>query len=143
MDLQFQLPKDDIKYLKALVEQGHKVRAINYNGKYWLLISDWPLSSGYTIDRVNVAIEIRPGYPDTELDMPYFNPHIHRSDGILIPQTQVREQIDGIDYQRWSRHRSSGNISWRPGLDCIRTHLIYIDSWFKREFKQRPIGRIA
>ncbi len=81
---------------------------------------------------VMVALRIETGYPDTQLDMVYFYPHLARCDrqpiGALASQT-----LDGKDWQRWSRHRTGQN-PWRPGEDDLASHLALVEHWLEREF---------
>jgi hypothetical protein len=44
-------------------------------------------------------------------------------------------------YQQWSRHRTAQN-PWRPGLDNVCTHLLQVNNWLEREFKNERTMRI-
>ena len=66
--------------------------------------------------------------------MVYFYPALALTSGTAIKQL-TPSQIDGKQYQQWSRHRTSAN-PWRPGLDNICTHLLQVDSWLERELKK-------
>jgi hypothetical protein len=78
-----------------------------------------------------VALRIEPMYPDVQIDMAYFKPGLSRSDGRPI-HTITTESIDGQTFQRWSRHRTSEN-PWRPGIDCLATHLGQVEHWLANE----------
>lgn len=123
------LPVQDEEFLVA---QGYDWQAVAENGKQWLLISDFPLPSGYTTDRATVAVAIPPGYPDTQLDMAWFNPPVLRRDGRRIGQTQLTKTIASRAFQGWSRHRTRQN-PWRPSVDCLSSHLGLVSYWLERE----------
>jgi hypothetical protein len=89
-----------------------------------LVISGWPLPSGYQQSSVDLLLKLSPGYPDIPLDMWWFDPVVARTDGQLIPQTDVREQIVGRVWQRWSRHLNPGD--WKPGVDGVQSFLARI-----------------
>ncbi len=96
----------------------------------WVLIHDFPIPSGFTVDRSTAAIRLSPAYPVTPLDMVYFDPPVLRSDGQTIPCTQATEVIDGKEFQRWSRHYLPG--SWHPNEDDLATHVMAIKDWLVR-----------
>jgi hypothetical protein len=41
------------------------------------------------------------------------------------------QALDGKKFQGWSRHRKVGE--WRPGVDCIATHLCLVDNWLVKD----------
>ncbi len=131
MRRQFHLPEQDIEYLEST---GNPWESIILAGN-WLLIYNYPVPSGYNINEVSIALRIDAGYPTSQIDMVYFNPHLARSDGKPISALAV-QQIDGNQWQRWSRHRTPTN-QWRPEVDCIATHMTLIDYWLVREFQIR------
>ena len=128
----FALPEADVIFLGGL---GLPWEAIQEGSGQWLIIHDFPLPKGYTVQTVSVAIRVTVGYPAAPLDMAYFHPDLARSDQRQIPQTQVRQSLDGKSWQRWSRHRTSDN-PWRPGVDSIKTHVALIRAWLEREVKR-------
>lgn len=103
-------------------------------GRRWLLIADYPLPEGYDRATVDIAIEVSPTYPASELDMFYCLPTIALRTGVPIPQTEHREPIDGATFQRWSRHREPG--TWLPAHDSLITHLGLVDESLYREVGQ-------
>lgn len=129
----FQLPEDDVVFLNSTELEWETV---NDQGMQWLIVHGFDVSKGYNIATVNVAIKIEVGYPRTPLDMAYFFPNLSRLDekpiGALSPQS-----IEGVVYQRWSRHRTAEN-PWRDGVDEISTHLALVSFWFEQEFLKRP-----
>lgn len=129
MRRQFDLPEDDIEHLDA---RGLPWEIIPERGVQWLIIHDFPVPAGYNHRRVAVAVRITPGYPTAPLDMAYFYPALARMDGRPIGATSARQQLDGKNWQRWSRHRTREN-PWRPGVDSIATHLALVEHWLRRE----------
>lgn len=105
------------------------------DGSQWVLIHDFPTHEGYNHKTVIAAIRLETGYPNTALDMVYFNPALARTDGRPIGATQAVQQIAGVSYQRWSRHRTAQN-PWRPTIDSLGTHIVLIEDWLQREFEK-------
>lgn len=96
----------------------------------WVLIHDFPVSVGFTVDKTTAAIALSPAYPVAPLDMVYFYPPVLRADGQTIPCTQVTQPIDGKEFQRWSRHYLPG--TWHPNEDDLATHVMAIGDWLVR-----------
>ena len=125
---QFQLSKDDSEFLDSLslkwecVVEGNIKRVVIYGFK---------LPSGFNVTEVDVNMQISNSYPSSQIDMAYFYPVISRTDGKGI-RALCNDNFDGKIWQRWSRHRTPQN-PWEPGVDCIATHVAYIESWFTQE----------
>lgn len=100
---------------------------------HWVLIHDFRTHEGYSHESVTVAIRLETGYPDAQLDMAYFHPALTRKDGRGIANTEQIQTIDGVAYQRWSRHRTGAN-PWMPGEDSLETHVLLVEDWLTREF---------
>jgi len=105
------------------------------SGSLWVLIHEFPLPDGYNQPIATAAIRIETGYPQSGLDMVYFYPPIKRNDGVAIGATSAIQNIDGKDYQRWSRHRSASH-PWNPKQDNIGNHVFLIEDWLEREFEK-------
>lgn len=131
MRKQFQLPIEDSSYLELL---GLKWETIQERGN-WVIIYDYPIPDGYNIQKVNIVLKIESGYPISQIDMVYFYPNLVRKDNKMIGAL-ANLQLDGKNWQRWSRHRTNAN-PWRSGIDNIETHLLLINYWLEREFKIR------
>lgn len=125
------LPREDCEYLETLRLRWETVADC---GKRWLLIHEWPTHSGYHQSHVTLALLLPGGYPDSALDMAYFYPSLARKDGRPIGRTNATVTIGGRVYQRWSRHRTPQN-PWRPGVDCLASHVAIVRWWLEREFK--------
>ena len=126
---QFALSGSDTAFLQSLALPWETLHSAN---RMWVLIYGLPLPAGFQVPTANVAIEIAPGYPTSQLDMAWFDPALRRLDGQVIAQTQVFEQIDGRGWQRWSRHRIGSSV-WKPGIDNLESHFTYIQGWLSRE----------
>lgn len=133
MRLDFQLPEDDVVFLNST---GLGWETINDQGMQWLIVHDFEVPKGYNVEKVKVAIKIEVGYPRTPLDMAYFFPDLSRIDGKPIGALSP-QNLEGVTFQRWSRHRTSQN-PWRDGVDDISTHLPLVSFWFEQEFLKRP-----
>ncbi|MDM9652472.1 multiubiquitin domain-containing protein [Stutzerimonas kunmingensis] len=104
------------------------------DGRRWLLISNFPVPSGYHQDRCCLAIEIPQNYPVAEIDMFYCDPPLTLASGAGIPQTEYRQMILNRAFQRWSRHREPGQ--WSPVRDSVLSHLGLVEESMAREIGQ-------
>ncbi len=127
---QFELLEFDRDYLD---DRGLLWEAVIDGRSQWILLLDYPIINGYSHRNASVALELSQSYPDTQIDMVYFNPHLARLDGKSIRQLADRP-IDGKIWQRWSRHRTQAN-PWRRSYDCIETHLLLVEEWLERELR--------
>jgi hypothetical protein len=127
---QFDLLPEDQRILDAYGLPWETV----IDGSQWVLIHEFPTHEGYIEAQATAAIRMETGYPNTALDMVYFFPALVRKDGKPIGATQATQAIDGIIYQRWSRHRTGAN-PWEIGSDNLGTHLILVEDWLEREFE--------
>ncbi|TVM30540.1 E2/UBC family protein [Oceanidesulfovibrio marinus] len=123
------LPKDE----KFLEEYGLPWETI-VDGSQWVLIHDFPTHERYNHFQVTAAIRMETGYPNVQLDMVYFHPHLARNDGKPIKATNVTQKLDDRIFQRWSRHRTQAN-PWKPGKDDLSSHIILVEDWLSREFE--------
>jgi hypothetical protein len=129
---QFRLPEEDTEYLDAL---GLPWETIVEGNSRWVLLHDYPLPTGYGQTHATLAVQISACYPDGELDMVYFQPHLHRSDCRQIGALSDH-RLDGNTWQRWSRHRTPEN-PWRVGVDNLAAHLMLVEYWLAREFEKQ------
>lgn len=129
MRREFGLPEEDTEFLMS---RRSPWETVIHNGEQWLLSHGFPAPAGYSVDSVTVAVQIPGTYPPGALDMAYFHPPLVRNDGKRIPNTEHVQDIGGIPYQRWSRHRSGEN-PWRAGVDNIATHLSLVERWLEKE----------
>jgi hypothetical protein len=126
---EFDLPEEDVEHLNARRQPWETLVEGNAG---WLLIRDFPVPEGYRMSAVTLALMIPSTYPTTQIDMFYVSPFLELASGRIIRQTQGRNSVCGLTFQRWSRHRTSQN-PWRPGIDNIATHLGVVDECLARE----------
>jgi hypothetical protein len=120
------LPKDEA----WLSENGYTWRTMIEGANRWLLLEHFPLPAKFNVNTCTLAVNIPEAYPAAQLDMFFCCPALSRLDGVVIPQTQVNETIDGAVFQRWSRHPTA---PWLPDEDSVRTHMALIDESLSRE----------
>ena len=131
MRRQFNLIGDDLEFLDAMKEPWESVVEGN---KKIIILHNHPVPEGYNIKSVDLYVRIDATYPDTQIDMVYFHPHLSRSDGKPIKSIS-NDSFDGKSWQRWSRHRTPKN-PWRPGVDNLSTHIPLIGEWLLLELKK-------
>lgn len=120
----FELLKKDREYLDRC---DFEWETVIDTGRRWLIIRQMRLPDGYTIEFVDVAIEIPSTYPRAKLDMFYCYPPLSLSCGKQIPKTDAVQNILGNRYQRWSRHLN-GATRWDPTTDSVITHMAFVDA---------------
>lgn len=134
MRRQFSLPEHDVKYLGTTDLEWETI--VDHSGLHWLLLQNWRVrASGYNHTSVNLALQLPPGYPDTQIDMVYFHPALLRLDGKPIGAL-CDQPLDDRVFQRWSRHRTA-EFPWRPDIDEIATHLTLVEDWLERELEKQ------
>jgi hypothetical protein len=124
----FELLEKDVRHLNVI---GARWGTAIDGGRRWLLLRQYPLPPGYTVDATDIAIEVPVSYPGAQLDMFYCHPHLVRRSGQPIPQTETIEAIFGTGFQRWSRHRPAN--TWNSAIDCVSTQLALVDAALARE----------
>ena len=128
---EFALPEDDLFWL---ADAPHRFELVAEHGVLRVVLYGFPVPPGYNQRAVDVNVRIESGYPDTQIDMVYVHPELHRLDGVPIGAT-CPEAFDGKQWQRWSRHRTPAN-PWRPGVDNLATHFALVKHWFMRELQK-------
>jgi hypothetical protein len=128
----FQLPEADREFLDSVKEW----EAVIDGGNRWVIVGGFDVPAGYNHTSVSVGLILPASYPDVQIDMAYFLPDLARADGKVINKLSP-QSLDGKMWQRWSRHRPNPALDWRPGIDNIQTHLVYVRSWLEEEFKKR------
>lgn len=104
------------------------------DGRRWLMLRDFPVPQGYLQASTCLAVEIPQNYPTAEIDMFYCQPTLTLASGTKIPQTECRQVINGLEFQRWSRHRNPGQ--WSPARDSVLSHLGLVEESIARELGQ-------
>jgi hypothetical protein len=96
-----------------------------------VVIHGYPVPVGYNFSFCNLALQVPEAYPTAELDMFYVHPDLSLQSGRTIAAAQNRQMIDGVSYQRWSRHRPKGQ--WSAARDGVASQLALVDSSLERE----------
>ena len=124
----YELLPEDTEYLEANYSSKWE-KITEGSGKSGLLISNFPVPAGYTIAQSTLMVLIPSGYPGSALDMFYFDPPLHKSNGTSINALAPEDHF-GRTWQRWSRH-----YSWEPGKDCFMGHIEYLKNEIENEVK--------
>lgn len=122
MRREFQLPAADVEFLDS---KGFQWETLLESNVRWVIIHNYPIPEGYNVKHAIVAMFTDVHYPTTQIDMLYFLPSLTKKSGRSINAIANR-QIDGKQFQQWSRHRTPAN-PWRPGEDNLSTHLGMFD----------------
>lgn len=128
---QFELPSFDFEFLKR---RRLPWETVIEGSVRWVVLHEYQVVGGYTHTAVSAALQVSQSYPDTQLDMVYFYPHLAPTKGKVVGQLSTHN-FDGKTWQRWSRHRTNAN-PWRRGYDCIETHILLVDEWLERELRR-------
>ena len=123
----FAMPETDQDFLDASYPGWE---TIMQGATPWLILTAFPVPTGYNVSEVMAAIQISVGYPNAPLDMVYFCPALARANGRPI-QALAPMTIDGRSWQRWSRH-----YPWRVGIDDLATHIERIKNWLNDELSR-------
>lgn len=127
----FKLPPEDDHFLNGTFGFWETVIEANVR---WAILEKFRLPDGFDVQEATIALRIAPTYPDDQIDMAYFYPSIFRADGKAVRGLSPLN-LDGKVWQQWSRHRV-GNDAWRPDIDGIETHLLYVSAFLKGELKK-------
>jgi len=126
---EYPLPNEDIEYLNANHGDKWYLKLDSLNNPVGLIIKDYKLPDGYHPDQSNLMVLIPSNYPMSGIDMFYFCPDVLRKDGKVLGALTPEKHFDKR-WQRWSRH-----YEWRPGIDCIATHISYVRNQLNSELK--------
>lgn len=132
MSQQILLPAEDREFLNKV--HGQNWETVSDGGNLWLLMHEYPIPAGYDHSKVTLALLIPAMYPDVQIDMAYCYPALSLSSGRTIPNL-LQQQINGKQFQGWSRHRTAEN-PWRLGIDDVSGHLTLVQHWFERELNR-------
>jgi hypothetical protein len=128
----FELPEDDTEFLDAL---GLPWETVADGKNQFVIIYGYNnIPDGYNKKNVDLHVRLGSTYPDTQIDMVYFNPPLSRKDGKPIRSTS-NQNFDGKTWQQWSRHRTPSN-PWRIGIDNLSTHIALVGEWLVQEIKK-------
>ena len=125
----FSLLDIDTAYLDRL---GLRWETIIEQDRRWLLIHQYPVPAGYTMNHVKLALEIPPTYPAGALYGFYAHPPLALTSGREIPSTQVRGTVLDLEFHGWSRHRGAA-APWNPAVDNIVSQLALVEAALAKE----------
>ena len=110
------LPSDDRQFLD---DHGLAYREVSDSGHKGVVLVDFKLPEiKFQVSAADILILLPPGYPDAPPDMFYALPWLELASGGGYPNRANKSwQLDGENWQRWSRHSSE----WRAGTDGIWT----------------------
>ena len=126
---EFVLLEKDEAYLN---ERGLVWETYVEGGRRWLLLRNFILPEGFNHAVIDIAIDIPPTYPRSEIDMFHCFPHLTLKSGATIGETSGRTDISGQTYQQWSRHLN-GQTRWNPATDSVMTHVAVIEASLLKE----------
>lgn len=126
---QFSLLDADTAYLDRL---GLRWETIVEQNRRWLLIHQYPVPAGYTVNHTKLALEIPPTYPAGALYGFYTYPPLILANGREIPSTQLRGVLLGVEFHGWSRHRGAA-APWNPSVDNVVTQLALVEAALSKE----------
>lgn len=129
---QFPLQEEDIDFLDTFGLPWEAT--FDGQGDKRIVIRGFTVPDGYNHKQVDVFVIIPSGYPDTQIDMAYFYPHLSRNDGRGI-RNLLSNAFDGLSWQGWSRHRTQ-NSTWRIGIDNLATHMELVSNFLEEELKK-------
>lgn len=131
---QFALLEIDERFLNALDLFWETIvdQTVPNKNRRWLLIHNYPVPAGFTVEQTLLALEIPLTYPGAQIDMFYTNPPLQLKTGRAIDRTQVSATILGIPFNGWSRHRGTQS-QWNPASDNVSTHLALVEAAMSKE----------
>ncbi len=130
----FSLLEIDVRFLDGLGLHWETVvdGASSGQGRRWLLIRNYPVPDGFTVEHALLALEIPLTYPSAQIDMFYTSPPLALKTGRPIDRTQVSANILGTEFNGWSRHRGPQS-QWNPASDNVMTHFALVESALAKE----------
>ena len=121
----YELLPEDVEYLNAHHSDWAKV--VEGEGKFGLVVRRFPVPRGFTPRETTLMVLVPSGYPGVPVDMFYFDPQLHKTNGASIPAL-AEEAHFGVAWQRWSRH-----YQWTPGQDNLASHIEYVGNELRHE----------
>ena len=88
---QFELPSFDLEFLE---QRRLPWETVIDGGMQWVVLHEYPLAGGYNLATASAALQVPSSYPDTQIDMVYFHPHLAPTNGKAIGGLSAHE-FDG------------------------------------------------
>ncbi|MGE0400228.1 MAG: E2/UBC family protein [Kofleriaceae bacterium] len=127
---QFEVPEEDRDFLENRL--GLEWEAVREGDVRRVVVLKYAVPDGYNVTEADLFLRLDAGYPDSQIDMVFFNPVLGLKSGRRIGATDGRQEFDGRSWQQWSRHRTPQN-PWVPGVDNIERHMLLVREWLDRE----------
>jgi hypothetical protein len=86
--------------IEELTRRGHRYVLLEGTGETLVVLGDYPLNEGLSPRRVDLLVRVPSLFPAVNPDMFWIAPAAARVDGIVIPATQITENIVGRQWQR-------------------------------------------
>nr|WP_301334444.1 E2/UBC family protein [Solimonas sp. SE-A11] len=102
-----------------------KASLVGLGGNSMVLVPDFPLRQGWSVEKVELMYLVPAGFPTGALDMFYVDPHLSLADGRQPANADTVEQHGGKPWQRFSWHYQR---PWKPGRDTLLSHLDFCRS---------------
>lgn len=129
---QFELPEEDRDFLENRL--GFEWEAVREADVRRLVVLKYAVPDGYNVSEADLFLRLEAGYPDSQIDMVFFNPFLSLKNGRRIGAIDGSQAFDGRAWQQWSRHRTPQN-PWVPGIDNIERHMLLVREWLDRELR--------
>jgi len=98
----------------------------------WLLLHNYPVPAGYTVEHTKLALEVPPTYPGAQIYGFYAYPPLALKSGREIDRTQMRGVLLGVEFHGWSRNRGP-SAPWNATTDNVITQLALVDAALSKE----------
>lgn len=112
------IPQADEEYLK---EKGFNYEIKQVDSAIHTILKGWKFPAAYEPRTADILVVLLPGYPLSPMDMFWTSPDVKLVGGAWPLNADVPQQMDGQNWQRWSRH-----YEWRAGVDNLRTFITAI-----------------
>jgi hypothetical protein len=119
-DVRDLIPSADRAFLE---EKGFDYELKRVGAEIHVVIQNFPFPEAYDQRTATLLIILRPGYPNTEIDMFFTRPDVKLRNGNWPDRCTGRVDHGGLNWQQWSRHL---NGRWRPGVDGLRSYIACI-----------------
>ncbi len=86
----------------------------------WILIRDWALPDGWSVNRTSVLVLVPPGYPTVPPDNFYTGNDLRLSGGGLPQNVSPNQSVAGDLRLLFSYHLERGD--WRPAIEPSDGH---------------------
>jgi len=103
----------------ALLRQRHPSAKLGPDNQS-VLVEDWKLPAGWSIDETRLLVVVPPGYPTTPPDNFYTAPELRLADGREPSNAQSIVDLADLSWRQFSYHVEA--CDWRPHAVVIEGH---------------------